>query len=65
MEEKTGIPRSELKKILSRSVRVGTLHKMGNKYALEPILPGVFEKYFQRRTEFALNFYKKKTSSYI
>jgi len=51
LESKTGIPKNELKEILSRSVRVGTLHKSGNKYALEPILPGVFEKYFQRRTD--------------
>jgi Pyruvate/2-oxoacid:ferredoxin oxidoreductase delta subunit len=51
LEEKTGIAKNDLKKVLSRSVKVGTLHKMGNKYALEPILPGIFEKYFQRRAD--------------
>ena len=51
LEEKTGIPKAELKKLLARSVRVGTLHKTGTKYALEPILPGVFETYFIRRTD--------------
>ena len=51
LAEKTGIPKQELKQKLSRLVKVGTIHNIGLKYALEPLLPGVFEKYFQRRTD--------------
>ena len=46
LSEKTGIPKDEIKKILARSVRNGTLAKKGSRWTLIPILPGIFEKYF-------------------
>ncbi len=51
LEEKTGIPKNEIKRILARSVEVGTISKSLTKYCLEPIIPGIFEKYFQRRRD--------------
>ncbi|MFX1392439.1 MAG: 4Fe-4S binding protein [Promethearchaeota archaeon] len=46
LEEKTGIPKNEIKQILARSVKIGTIGKKGPRYTLIPLLPGVFEKYF-------------------
>lgn len=51
LEEKSGIPKNEIKKILARSVRNGTLAKRGAKYTLLPLLPGIFEKYFIIRND--------------
>lgn len=51
LEQKTGIPKKEIKRVLARPVKTGTLHNVGSKYGLEPLIPGVFEKYFQRRTD--------------
>jgi len=44
--EKSGIPKQEVKKILKAANKKRTIAKIGNKFALEPILPGVFEAYF-------------------
>lgn len=46
LEEKTGLPRSEIKKTLEKLVKIGTISKKGTKYCLDPLIPGVFEKYF-------------------
>ena len=46
LEEKTGIPKSEIKRILARSIEIGTLAKKGARYSLIPLLPGIFEKYY-------------------
>ena len=46
LEEKTGIPKDEIKKILDRSIKNGTLAKKGARYTLLPLVPGIFEKYF-------------------
>ena len=46
LEEKTGIPKDEIKRILDRSIKNGTLAKKGARYTLLPLLPGIFEKYF-------------------
>ncbi len=46
LEEKTGIPKNEIKQILARSVRIGTLAKKSARYSLIPLLPGIFEKYY-------------------
>ena len=46
LAEKSGSPKNEIKKILARSVKNGTVSKIGNKYGLEPLTPGVFEKYY-------------------
>jgi ferredoxin len=51
LEERTGIPRKEIKKILERSVDIGTIDRNMNKYCLIPILPGIFERYYQRRRD--------------
>jgi len=51
LEERSGIPKDEIKKILSRSAQNGTISKSGAKYCLEPIIPGIFEKYFMRSTD--------------
>ncbi|MFX0083708.1 MAG: 4Fe-4S binding protein [Candidatus Hodarchaeota archaeon] len=48
LEERSGIPKDEIKQKLKRSLRIGTISKRGSKYCLEPIIPGIFEKYFQR-----------------
>jgi len=46
LAEKSEIPKNEIKKILARSVKNGTISKIGNKYGLEPLTPGVFERYY-------------------
>jgi len=51
LEERSGMPKDEIKKILSRSVKNGTITKSGAKYCLDPIIPGIFEKYFIRSTD--------------
>ncbi|MFX1281229.1 MAG: 4Fe-4S dicluster domain-containing protein [Promethearchaeota archaeon] len=51
LEERSGIPKDEIKKLLSRSVKNGTITRSGSKYCLEPIIPGIFEKYFQRSND--------------
>ncbi|MFX1490127.1 MAG: hypothetical protein ACFFBI_13320, partial [Promethearchaeota archaeon] len=48
LSERSGMPKDEIKQLLRRSLRNGTLTKTGTKYCLEPIIPGIFEKYFQR-----------------
>ena len=49
--EKSGIPRKEIKKILARSVKNGTISKIGTKYTLKPLIPGIYETYFIRRRD--------------
>ncbi len=56
--EKSGLPKVEIKKLLNRSVNNGTIDKKGLKYCLKPILPGIFEKYFQRSTDSEENLVK-------
>ena len=51
LEERTGIPRKELKSILARSVDIRTIDKEGAKYCLKPIIPGIFEGYFIERKD--------------
>ena len=48
LEERTGIPKKEIKNILSRPVDLGTIARRMNKYCLEPLIPGIFEKYYMR-----------------
>ncbi|MFX1477339.1 MAG: 4Fe-4S binding protein [Promethearchaeota archaeon] len=48
LSERSGMPKDEIKQLLRRSLRNGTVTKMGTKYCLEPIIPGIYEKYFQR-----------------
>jgi len=51
LEVKSGMPKADIKQLLRRSLRNGTITKKGTKYCLEPIIPGIFEKYFQRSTD--------------
>ncbi len=46
LEKKSGIPKDDIKQILERLVKIGTIAKKGTRYSLIPILPGIFEKYF-------------------
>ncbi|MHA2283071.1 MAG: ATP-binding protein [Promethearchaeota archaeon] len=48
LKERSGLPKEEIKQLLRRPLRNGTISKHGSKYCLEPIIPGIFEKYFQR-----------------
>ncbi|MFX1390837.1 MAG: ATP-binding protein [Promethearchaeota archaeon] len=51
LEQKSNIPKNEIKKILVRSVKNGTIIKIRNNYGLKPITPGVFEKYYITRKD--------------
>lgn len=51
LEAKTGIPQEQIKKILARPVKVGTISEFRGKYCVVTILPGVFEKYFIHSTD--------------
>ncbi|MHA2130478.1 MAG: ATP-binding protein [Promethearchaeota archaeon] len=46
LEEKTEIPRGDLKIVLRNLRRKGTIARRGSRYCLLPLLPGIFEKYF-------------------
>ncbi len=46
LAEKSGIPKEEVKRILARSVKNGTIGNKGARYTLLPLIPGIFEKYF-------------------
>lgn len=41
---------------MARSVKIGTIAKKMAKYCLEPIIPGIFEKYFIRRLDTEENY---------
>ncbi|MFX1451329.1 MAG: NADH-quinone oxidoreductase subunit I, partial [Promethearchaeota archaeon] len=51
LAERSNIPKDQIKKILSRSVKIGTIASKINKYSLLPIIPGIFEKYFIARKD--------------
>ncbi|MFX0133084.1 MAG: ATP-binding protein [Candidatus Hodarchaeota archaeon] len=44
--EKTGKPKSEIKKLLRIAAKKRTIAKVGRGYGLAPLLPGVFEAYY-------------------
>ena len=46
LEKKSGIPKDEIKQLLNRLVKIGTLSKKRSRYGLIPLLPGIFENYF-------------------
>jgi len=58
LEERSGLPKEEIKQLLKRSLRNGTISKTGSKYCLEPIIPGIFEKYYQRSRDTEENLIK-------
>ncbi|MBD3230710.1 MAG: 4Fe-4S dicluster domain-containing protein [Candidatus Lokiarchaeota archaeon] len=49
--KKVNIEKAELKKILDRLAEKGTISKIGTRYELVPLAPGVFEKYFLARKD--------------
>jgi len=51
LEERSGLSKDEIKQLLRIPLRKGTISKRGTKYCLDPILPGIFEKYFQRSAD--------------
>ena len=48
LEERSGLSKDEIKNLLQRSVENGTVSQSGRKYCLEPVIPGIFEKYYKR-----------------
>ncbi|MFX0028510.1 MAG: 4Fe-4S dicluster domain-containing protein [Candidatus Hermodarchaeota archaeon] len=51
LEQKLGYSRQEIKDKLRNALRKGTISRIGTKYSLLPILPGIFEQYFIRRRD--------------
>jgi Pyruvate/2-oxoacid:ferredoxin oxidoreductase delta subunit len=51
LEKSTGIPKDKLVTILDELYYKGTIAKVEKVYGLVPILPGIFERYFIRRTD--------------
>ena len=51
LQEKTRLSRDEIKGKLNRLVEMGTISKHGLRYCLDPLIPGIFEKYFQRSVD--------------
>ncbi|MHA2326599.1 MAG: 4Fe-4S dicluster domain-containing protein, partial [Promethearchaeota archaeon] len=48
LAERSGLSKDEIKQLLRKSIIKGTITKRGSKYCLDPIIPGIFEKYFMR-----------------
>ena len=48
LTERSGLSKVEIRALLQRSVDNGTVTRFGRKYCLEPVMPGIFEKYFQK-----------------
>ncbi|MFW9829250.1 MAG: 4Fe-4S binding protein [Candidatus Thorarchaeota archaeon] len=48
LSERSGLPKDKIKSMLMKSVKKGTISKKGTKFCLDPIIPGIFDKYFQR-----------------
>ncbi|MHA1269057.1 MAG: 4Fe-4S binding protein [Candidatus Helarchaeota archaeon] len=51
LAEKSGIPKKEITKALRKAVKKRTIIKLGNKYELAPLIPGVFEAYYITRQD--------------
>lgn len=49
--KRTGMERDKIKEILRGPLRKKTITKIGSKYTLLPLLPGIFEQYFIRRND--------------
>ena len=49
--KKTGMPKTEVRSILKSAAKRHTIAKLGIKYGLVPLLPGVFEGYFIARAD--------------
>ncbi|MFX1388034.1 MAG: 4Fe-4S dicluster domain-containing protein [Promethearchaeota archaeon] len=49
--KRTGMSREEIKEILSTPLKKKTITKIGSKYTLLPLIPGIFEQYFIHRQD--------------
>ncbi|MDD1778612.1 MAG: 4Fe-4S binding protein [Candidatus Helarchaeota archaeon] len=49
--EKSGMPRSEVRSLMNNAAQRHTIAKIGAKYGLVPLIPGVFEGYFISRAD--------------
>ncbi|MHA1250350.1 MAG: ATP-binding protein [Candidatus Helarchaeota archaeon] len=58
LAEKTGMDRKVIKKLLNNAAKKRTIAKSGNKYSLEPLVPGIFEAYFIVRADTQENLIK-------
>ena len=58
LQERSGLSKDEIKQLLKKPFIKGTISKRGSKYCLDPILPGIFEKYFQRSADTEENIVK-------
>ncbi|MHA1360394.1 MAG: 4Fe-4S dicluster domain-containing protein [Candidatus Helarchaeota archaeon] len=51
LTEKSGIPKTQVRTLLKGVAKRHTIAKLGSKYSLVPLLPGVFEGYFIARQD--------------
>ncbi len=51
LSERTSMSRQEIKQILKAPFSKKTITKIGSKYTLLPLVPGIFEQYFIRRQD--------------
>jgi len=51
LAERTGLSKQEIKNILKSPFRKKTITKIGTKYTLLPLVPGIFEQYFIQRQD--------------
>lgn len=58
LSQKTGKSKQELKDLLRIPLRKATISRVGTKYYLLPLLPGVFEQYFIRQRDTKENLIK-------
>ncbi|NVM30728.1 MAG: 4Fe-4S binding protein [Candidatus Helarchaeota archaeon] len=49
--EKSGLPKSHIRKILKKAIKKRTVSVVDKKYGLEPLLPGIVEAYFIVRAD--------------
>jgi len=56
--ENSGMPKPEVKSILKNAAKRHTIAKIGTRYGLVPLLPGVFEGYFIARVDSKENLQK-------
>jgi len=63
LAEKSGFPKEDIKRILKKANQKRTVARIGTKYALMPILPGVFEAYYISRQDTPENL-KKAAKAY-
>ncbi|NVM30736.1 MAG: 4Fe-4S binding protein [Candidatus Helarchaeota archaeon] len=56
--EKSGMEKKTIKKILKKAVTKRTVSKVGQKYGLEPLAPGIFEAYFTAQQDTKENIHK-------